>query len=143
MIREQRLAALFAVIRAEARRNRRFATELDRALRWSRPTGVRSRPQPAPEAVKAEKAQPPIQPPPPQEAPAAALHPVAMLRREGAAALRAALDGVEEGVLRTLLQEHNLDPAGAGEQEAAEALVDRIVRAAEKRLERDLKLFAY
>jgi len=66
-----------------------------------------------------------------------------MLRREGAAALRAALEGVEEGVLRALLQEHNLDPAGAAEQEAADALVDRIVRAAEKRLERDLKLFAY
>jgi len=142
MIREQRLAALFAVIRAEARRNRRFAAELDRALRWSRPTGVRLKPQPAPETVKAEKAQPPIQPPP-QEAPAATLHPVAMLRREGAAALRAALEGVEEGVLRALLQEHNLDPAGAAEQEAADALVDRIVRAAEKRLERDLKLFAY
>ena len=138
MSREQHLEALFAVIRAEARRNRRFALALDRALHAAGSRRARPKPQPALE---------PLATPEPEQAVALqcalVVHPVAMLRREGAPALREALGGFTESALRALLEEHNLDPAGAGEQEGAGALVERIVRAAEKRLERDLKLFAY
>lgn len=136
MTAERRLEALFAVIRAEARRNRRFACELDRALGVARPRRPRLGTPVGPEALEPE-------PPSTQVARLAVVHPVAMLRRDGPSALRDALGVFDAVALRELLQEHNLDPSGAGEQEEGEALVERIVRAAEKRLERDQKLFAY
>jgi hypothetical protein len=133
---DQRLEQALAVIRAEAKRNPRFAAALQRALgaRAARP--LRRPPEEVLEAVS-----PP--PPAPAPAPAPEFNPIALLRRSGAAGLRAALAALEEPALRALIAEHHLDPAGASGEEAAEALAERIVRAAEKRLERDQKLFAY
>lgn len=131
---DQRLEQALAVIRAEAKRNPRFAAALQRALgaRAARP--LRRPPEEVLEVVS---------PPPPAPAPAPEFNPIALLRRSGVAGLRAALAALEEPALRALIAEHHLDPAGASGEEAAEALAERIVRAAEKRLERDQKLFAY
>lgn len=73
------------------------------------------------------------------------LNPIAFARREGVDGLRGELLSGEydESTLRVLLEEHNLDPAGAARDEGFAELVERLTEQARRRLERDQKLFAY
>lgn len=121
------LERLFRSVRAEAARNPAFAAELERALSEFRPR-----------RAPARRVAPPPEPPKPPP-----INPIAALRRDGAAGLRAALAPLSAPQLLALLAEHNLDPSGAGVSEAAPELVERLVKAAERRVARDQSLFAY
>ena len=138
------LRRLFVEVRREARRNPEFAGRLDAALRaYAEASAADASPipvlEPAPEAA----------PPPQREsspvAPAAGpeLNPVALLVRDGEDALTEALISLPDAALHRLLGEHNLDPAGAAEGLAGPGLVAHIVAQAQKRVERDRKLFDY
>lgn len=136
------LERLFRSVRAEAARNPAFAAELEAALSQFRPRrvgrGARAAPapiEPAPIAAAHIEAAP--------RAPVVAINPIAIFRRNGAAGLRRELEGLETPALRALIAEHNLDPAGEAAEEGLGALVERIVAAAQRRVERDQKLFAY
>jgi len=139
------LERLFRTVRAEAARNPAFAAELEAALSEFRP---RRAPRPTRKAATPQPpAMAPAPPAPPQPAPPTptppAVNPIAAFRRSGAAGLRRDLEGLEADALRALIGEHNLDPAGEAEGEGVGALVERIVAAAQRRVERDQKLFAY
>ena len=138
------LERLFRAIRCEVARNPAFAGELEAALREYRPRigptrPLASPPKPAP-ALSPAGTKPvislPAKPP---------LNPIAFARREGVDGLRGELlSGVyDESALRVLLEEHNLDPAGAARDEGFAELVERLTEQARRRLERDQKLFAY
>lgn len=140
------LERLFRSVRAEAARNPAFAAELEAALSQFRPR------RPGRMLRASEQAQPrAAEPNPPIAAPALiapsapipALNPIAVFRRLGAAGLRRELEPFAVEALRALIAEHNLDPAGEATEEGLGALVERIVAAAQRRVERDQKLFAY
>lgn len=133
------LERFFDEVRREARRNPAFADRLDAVLQ-----AHASRRDIAEENL--EEATAPI-PEETEEAASAPLeiNPIGLLQREGADALRATLDdpSVDLGALRALVAEHNLDPGGEAEALDKEALVAHIVAFAERRAERDRKLFDY
>ncbi len=138
------LERLFRAIRCEVARNPAFAGELEAALREYRPRIGPPRPMAGPPrpvpAPNQAAAKPPISCPPKP-----LLNPIAFARREGVDGLRGELlSGVyDEAALRVLLEEHNLDPAGAARDEGFPELVERLTEQAQRRLERDQKLFAY
>jgi hypothetical protein len=160
------LDRLFDEIRREAKRNPDFANRLDAVLRLhdSRrdvPDGVveevasagatsspasggggeRSEPEkrvapPAPKPItaptKAKKGEP-----------APDINPAGLYKREGEAALSAALQGQKLTALRALVTEHNLDPSGVTSTLTRDELAAHIVAQAKRRAERDEKMFDY
>jgi hypothetical protein len=136
------LRRLFVEVRREARRNPEFAARLDAALRAHGAAGDVGSPAletPLPtlerstavaEGAGGSAAMP-------------ELNPVALLVRDGEDALTEALIALPDAALQRLLSEHNLDPAGAAEGLAGPNLVAHIVAQAQKRVERDRKLFDY
>lgn len=145
------LDRLFDEIRREAKRNSDFADRLDAVLRLhdsrrdvpdeviedvALPAGAAPQPH-----VKPAKKKPPSEPPAVQEAPS--LNPAGLYKREGEAALEVALAELDEGALKALIREHNLDPAGSTEAMDREALAAHILAQAKRRAERDDKMFDY
>lgn len=137
-------------IRREAKRNPAFAERLDAVFRAH--SSARDVSEEALEAVQTEpEAQPagaPATPSPPVShapPPMALPNPVGLLQKEGEAGLRAALGakGVTAEALRRLIAEHNLDPAGQADSAPKPALIDLIASAAQRRIDRDKKLFDY
>lgn len=147
------LERVFRTIRGEVARNPAFAAELEAALRDYRPRRGPPRPIHSPnlparaQPVAAWPAPQPSIPPKVQEAEVLLppLNPIAFARREGVDALRRELlsGSYDEAALRALLHEHNLDPAGEAQSEPVPDLVERLTQQAQRRLERDQKLFAY
>lgn len=141
------LERMFRAIRSEVARNPAFAAELEAALREHRPRRGPPRAIAAPNLPMAAALEPRPQAtkPAPAQRPAALLNPIAFARREGVDGLRKELlaGGYDEAALRVLLQEHNLDPAGAAQDEGLADLIERLTQQAQRRLERDQKLFAY
>jgi hypothetical protein len=150
------LGELFKVIREEAASNPAFALKLEEALSVYRPSKAlkqaaraKLKPKappvagPAPLEEEAESAPLPHPAPPDVEPPA--LNPVAVFTREGEAGLRAALDGGDYSreALAAVVEEHNLDPAGAAAGADRDGLIEQIVAQAKRRVERDSKLFDY
>ena len=147
------LNRLFDEIRREAKRNEAFADRLDAVLR-----AHDSARDVSADLIEQERRAPEMQERAPQSArsladlgadarPAAGasseINPVAFYTRDGAEALKAALAALPKDALTQLLGDHNLDPAGAAAGLAKPALVEHIVAQAQKRVERDRKLFDY
>lgn len=146
------LNRLFDEIRREAKRNPDFADRLDAIFRVHE-----SARDVADEVVEAARTDddagaaastlPPVsrsaEPVAGEGAGAPDINPVAYFTREGADALKVALTKFTKPALEGLLAEHNLDPAGATAGLAKPALVDHIIAQAQKRVERDRKLFDY
>ncbi len=150
------LNRLFDEVRREAKRNPAFADRLEAAIRAHvsareidesnldvetgppapSPASV-SRPAPTPSERSADAGEGAGGPP------HADLNPVAYFTRDGADALQAALSDLPESALAHLVSEHNLDPAGAAAGLPKPDLVAHIVAQAQKRVERDRKLFDY
>lgn len=138
------LNRLFDEIRREAKRNPDFADRLDAIFRVHE--SARDVADEVVEAARAEVETPaPVTTVETPEAPAPReeLNPVAFFTREGADALKVALTKFSKPALEGLLAEHNLDPAGATAGLPKPALVDHIIAQAQKRVERDRKLFDY
>lgn len=134
------LQRFFDEVRREAKTNPAFADRLDAALR-----AHASRRDVSDDVQAAVETAPPLEDEKPDPAPAPAINPVGLFQREGADGLKAALNANGLGVeaLRALIEEHNLDPGGeAGELDRA-GLVAHIVAHAERRVERDRKMFDY
>jgi len=138
------LNRLFDEIRREARRNREFADRLDAIFRVHE--SARQVADEVVEAARAEAEKPApvvaVETPPAPEL-GDELNPVAFFTRQGADALKVALTGFTKPALEHLVSEHNLDPAGATSGLAKPALVEHIIAQAQKRVERDKKLFDY
>ncbi len=119
------LHRLHRAVRLEVKRNPVFAARLEYALRGY--------------------AQPELSEDPDGEdvAPAPVINPTALLGKGGEVALRAALADCDDGAIRALLAEHNLDPAGLAAAFNGADLRDHVVTQATKRIERDKKLFDY
>lgn len=141
------LTRLFNEVRREAKRNPAFADRLDAVLRLhgsARDVSddvldeVAQEAEPGPAAASRQTAAR-------VEAGGAALelNPVALLVRDGEDALTEALIALPDASLARLVHEHNLDPAGAAEGLAGPHLVAHIVAQAQKRIDRDRKLFDY
>lgn len=128
------LNRLFDEVRREAKRNPAFADRLDAAIRAhasAREIDERN----------LDSDDSPIEPAP---APLATdLNPLALFTREGPDALRMTLAALPDETLFGLIGEHNLDPAGTAADLAGHDLVEHIVSQAEKRVERDRKMFDY
>jgi hypothetical protein len=161
------LDRLFDEIRREAKRNPEFADRLDAVLRLHE-----SRRDVADEVIE-DIATPPAKPagngaappvpakprrsrtgavvPPPQQpsegAPPVAIapgvNPAGLYKREGEAALRAALESQDLGALRALVVEHNLDPSGVTPSLTRDELAEHILGQAKRRADRDDKMFDY
>lgn len=144
------LDRFFDEIRREAKRNPAFADRLDAVLR-----SHGSRRDVADSVLEEAAAEPtaPSAPPPTQKRKAAAaapaapaappLNPAAMFKRDGEAALHAALAGHDLGSLRALVAEHNLDPGGVTGALTRDELAAHVVAQAKRRAERDEKMFDY
>jgi len=74
---------------------------------------------------------------------APALNPAGLYKKEGEAALRTALAKQELTALRALVAEHNLDPSGVTSSLTRDELADHIVAQAQRRADRDDKMFDY
>jgi len=131
------LARLFSEVRREAKNNPDFADRLDAVLQSH--SSRRDVSDDVFEEIAASDGEgdaasvlPPI-------------NPVGVFQRDGEAGLKAALNdnGFNEGALRALIVEHNLDPGGEAGQYDRAALVAHIVAHAQARVERDKKLFDY
>jgi hypothetical protein len=75
--------------------------------------------------------------------PAPDINPAGLYKREGEAALSAALQGQKLTALRALVTEHNLDPSGVTSTLTRDELAAHIVDQAKRRAERDEKMFDY
>lgn len=146
------LNRLFDEIRREAKRNPDFADRLDAIFRVHESN--RDVAEEVVEAARTDAENEAAAPSPPtvlkssegragEGAVAPDLNPVAYFTREGADALKVALTKFTKPALEHLLSEHNLDPAGAAAGLPKPALVDHIIAQAQKRVERDRKLFDY
>jgi hypothetical protein len=71
------------------------------------------------------------------------INPAGLYKREGEAALSAALQGQKLTALRALVTEHNLDPSGVTSTLTRDELAAHIVDQAKRRAERDEKMFDY
>jgi hypothetical protein len=117
------LDRLFDEIRREAKRNPEFADRLDAVLR------LHDSRREVEEAVLA--------------AVQAGLNPAGLYKREGEAALQAALASHDLEALRALVAEHNLDPSGVTPELSRDALAAHVLAQAKARAERDEKMFEY
>lgn len=134
----KKLRRFFNEVRREAKRNPDFAARLDRALDALAPDSLLDDEDDHIDGVDALDLD--IIAPP---EPAFVVNPLAIVRRDGADALRDALHDVPLTALRGLVLEHNLDPAGETGAMDESALIGHIVRQAARRIERDKKLFDY
>ena len=152
------LDRLFDEIRREAKRNPAFADRLDAALRahLSRRDvneelleEAHCDEPPAPVATpvagvkRGRKGGLPPSPSADVANEAPALNPVGYFKREGEAALAAALTACDAAGLRALIAEHNLDPSGQAGVLDREGLAAHILAQAKRRAERDEKMFDY
>ena len=135
-------------IRREAKRNPAFAERMDAVFRAH--SSGRDVSEEALEAVTAEPEvgsppESPVSPVSHAPPPVALPNPVGVLQKDGEAGLRSVLGakGVTAEALRGLIAEHNLDPAGQAEGAPKAALIDLIAWAAQRRIDRDKKLFDY
>jgi len=153
------LDRFFDEIRREAKRNPDFADRLDAVLQ--RHESRRDVPEEVLEDAVADEtpatSAPPVanrqakrtaaagKKPASQEAAAAApsINPAGLYKKEGEAALTAALAGQDLGALRALVSEHNLDPSGVTPSLTRDELAAHIVAQAKRRAERDDKMFDY
>lgn len=149
------LDRLFDEIRREAKRNPDFAHRLDAVLRLHE--SRRDVPDEVLEEAAREGAsaasgrqgrkamKPPEEKRPGAEAPPAqpALNPAGLYKRQGEAALAAALADLDLSTLQALVHEHNLDPSGVAEGLDRESLAGHILAQAKRRAERDDKMFDY
>ncbi len=165
------LDRLFDEIRREAKRNPDFANRLDAVLRvhesrrdvpdevvedvLSSPAsgggGEHSEPE-GQVAPKAKRRNAPLSQPAarPDSSPASggalsapSINPAGLYKKDGEAALIAALASQELTALRALVAEHNLDPSGVTPSLTRDELAAHIVAQAKKRAERDEKMFDY
>jgi hypothetical protein len=117
------LPGLFRAVTEEAASNPAFAARLEEALAEYAEAFVERR--------KAERA-------------VADFHPIVEARRTSPEALRERLSGFDAVELRLIVERHTLDPARALKPRASKkALVEHVLAAALKRVERDAKLFDY
>jgi hypothetical protein len=166
------LDRLFDEIRREAKRNPGFADRLDAVLRLhdsrrdvrdetieevaapppaDRGGNDAAEAEGAPGAARAKRRGASIgqsgarlhSAPPSGEALAPTLNPAGLYKRAGEDALTEALVALDHTALRALVEEHNLDPAGATAEMDSAELVAHIVAQAKKRAERDDKMFDY
>ncbi|MET0183713.1 MAG: hypothetical protein ABW199_12595 [Caulobacterales bacterium] len=134
------LKRLFDEVRREAKNNPDFANRLDAIIQSH--ASRRNVPDDVFDAIAAEE-------PLDEEAPAAEsapeINPVGVFQRAGEDGLKAALNdnGLSVIALRALIAEHNLDPGGEAAEFDRAGLVAHIVTSAQKRAERDRKLFDY
>ncbi len=145
------LNRLFDEIRREAKRNPDFADRLDAIFRVHE--SARDVPEATVEAARVKPADEGERAPSgaqaedvkggPEGPRSPDLNPVAFFTREGADALKVALTKFTKPALEHIVSEHNLDPAGAAAGLPKPALVDHIIAQAQKRVERDRKLFDY
>jgi len=138
------LDRLFDEIRREARRNPDFADRLDGVLRAH--VSRRDVAEDALDAADEAKAQAPaevVEKSPEIVVAAPALNPVGLYQREGADALAAALADQDRDALTALIAEHNLDPTGEAGDLDRDALAAHVIAQAQRRVERDRKLFDY
>lgn len=141
------LDRFFDEIRREAKRNPDFADRLDAVIRTHEsrrevPEAVlKDAAAEAAPAAPAPKRKPATTAPSTSAAPP--LNPAAMFKREGEAALHAALAGHDLGSLRALVAEHNLDPGGVTGALTRDELAAHVVAQAKRRAERDEKMFDY
>ncbi len=151
------LDRLFDEIRREAKRNPDFADRLDAVLRVHE-----SRRDVDEATIEAAREDTPVEADPKPTKPsrkrnaddtsapisfnggsAAALNPAGLYKRDGEAALEAALRVQDLSGLRALVAEHNLDPAGETPALTRDELAAHIVAQAKRRAERDEKMFEY
>ncbi|PZO53800.1 MAG: hypothetical protein DCF16_06210 [Alphaproteobacteria bacterium] len=71
------------------------------------------------------------------------INPAGLYKKDGEAALVAALASQELTALRVLVAEHNLDPSGVTSSLTRDELAAHILAQAKKRAERDEKMFDY
>ncbi len=138
------LNRLFDEIRRETKRNPEFADRLDAIFRVHE--SAREVPDEVVQAARVDDETPApivLVETPQASASRQELNPVAFFTREGADALKVALTGFTKPALEHLVSEHNLDPAGATAGLPKPALVEHIIAQAQKRVERDRKLFDY
>jgi hypothetical protein len=124
---------LARVLRQEVKRNPDFADRLEAALL----SHSSRRPPPSAAAFADVEADEPEATPD--------INPAAIFARDGAKGLEAALAPFAHlrPALLALIAEHNLDPAGEADALDTDDLVAHILREAERRVERDKKLFDY
>jgi len=149
------LDRLFDEIRREAKRNPDFADRLDAVLRVHESRrdvpnevveDVQSSPPSAgaaePEAPKAKKRNA-VAAQADTASPTPSINPAGLYKKDGEAALVAALASQELTALRALVAEHNLDPSGVTPSLTRDELAAHILAQAKKRAERDEKMFDY
>ncbi|MCX7357342.1 MAG: hypothetical protein NT015_04240 [Alphaproteobacteria bacterium] len=152
------LDRLFDEIRREAKRNPDFADRLDAVLqRHDSRRDVSdevledvAQDDPAPAVstpTKSKKSKPAA---PQASEPIAALgglaaeiNPAGLYRKGGEEGLASALADQDLGALRALVAEHNLDPSGVTPSLTRDELAAHIVSQAQRRAERDEKMFDY
>jgi len=123
---------LARALKREAARNPEFADKLDAIF-----SAHVSRRTPSPAAAReVEEAE---------ETAAPSINPIAIVSAHGADMLAAELesDVYTHAALKALADEHNLDPAGELEGADKATMIAHIVAAAQRRVERDKKLFDY
>lgn len=134
------LKRLFDEIRREAKNNPDFANRLDAIIQAH--ASRRDVPDAVFEAIAQEE---PLDDEAPASGPAPNINPIGVYQRAGEDGLKAALNdnGLSIVALRALIAEHNLDPGGEAAEFDRAGLVAHIVTSAQKRAERDRKLFDY
>jgi len=158
------LDRLFDEIRREAKRNPDFADRLDAVLRvhssrrdvgddvidevTSSPASGEGASEASGGGRSAKRRAAPPQSPAPTSPPQAgeqelSINPAGLYKKEGEAALTAALASQELTALRALVAEHNLDPSGVTPSLTRDELAAHILAQAKKRAERDEKMFDY
>ncbi len=120
---EKALGGVFKVVTEEAAANPAFAQRIEGALGKFAESYVEKR------RVESEIAD---------------FHPFIEFKKDTPEAFRKRLAGFGVAELRLVVAKHNLDPSSALKARAAKkVLVEHIAKAAEKRAERDAKLFEY
>lgn len=120
---EKSLNQLFAVVSAEAGRNRQFADRLEDAVLSMADSLSKSR------EIDEQVRQ---------------FNPFQVFNQEGATGIEAALKNRSYIVLRQMVERHNADPSGQlGSKPRKSDLIASLVAVAEKRAARDARLFQY
>ena len=120
---QQALNSFFGVITSEAGRNPGFATELQSAILKMSDQIDKSN------LVQNQARE---------------MNPFALFKTDGRDGMEKALNGQKVDVLRTMVKLHNADPAGLlGNKGKKGELVEAMVKLAERRAERDARLFNY
>lgn len=151
------LDRLFDEVRREAKRNPDFADRLDAVFRahTSRrdvaegvveDVAADAAPEPEAAGLKSKRraaAAPVAAPSAPESTQKSSINPAGLYKKEGEAALTAALADQDLISLRALVAEHNLDPSGVTPSLTRDELAAHILAQAKRRAERDEKMFDY